>query len=350
MRKLIRYSLVSQVKGNSDRIYNIHRVVKRHLLSHLSDEQLGQAIDGLTRKLRSEFPRQTPWEDEVNNKKWIHSDLISHIVAINKEFERVSTLTSIPEVLAQNFLDGAFDLWLKGLLEEGIELINSAATLSSRHNFDDILTAEIISFLGTLRADSGEIEKAYVCFDEAHAIQKRRCMQIRAMGREPSFFDEIYLANSYNNLAGIHHAKGNYEEARIENEVAIFIKEKWRECQRREGRSLSHLLCLSYQNQATTLARQGQYDEATNMFEKALQEGRGEVSAARQGLTYHNYGCMKFEQGLIEDACRLLKSACEKREESLENHPDTAVSQHMLAVCYQKRNQGSKIENLKLSR
>jgi tetratricopeptide (TPR) repeat protein len=349
MRTLQRYSLVSRLTG-SPITYNIHREVKRHLLSHLDDAQLGQALDDLTRKLRNEFPRKTPWEDEANNKKWVHSDYISHIVAINKEFWRVSTLTSIPDVLAQNFLDGAFDLWVKGLLEEGIQLINSARSLSSSNEFDDILTAEIISFQGTLSAESGEIEAAHTYFEDALTILQKRNKQIRALGQEPTFFDEIYLANAYNNLAGVLQAEGNYPEAGIKIEVAIFLKEKWREPQRKEGRSLSHLLCLSYQNLATTLARLGEYEQATEMFEKALKEGQGEVSAARQGLTYHNFGWMKFEQGLIEEACALLKSACLKREESLENHPDTAVSQHMLALCYQKRSQGSKMENLNISR
>ncbi|KAJ4252023.1 hypothetical protein NW762_011324 [Fusarium torreyae] len=349
MRNLHRYSLVSRTTESTTVTYNIHRVVKRHLLSHLDNAQLGEAIDCLTRKLRAELPRQTPWEDEVNNKKWIHSDLIPHIAAINKEFNKVSVLTKSPEIFAQNLLHGAFDLWIKGLFEEGRELIESAMTLLSNHTFSQLLSAEIISFKGTLDADSGNIDEAHACFDKALTIQKTRLEELKGI-REPTFIDEIYLANSYNNLAGICHAKGNYAEAKVNNGVSIFLKEKWRDAQRNEGRSLSHLLCLSYQNQANTLAHERFYDEATEMFEKALQEGQDEVSAARQGLTYHNYGCMKLEQNLIEEACALLNSACLKREESLDSHPDTAASQHMLAACYQKRTQGVKMDNLKLAK
>lgn len=321
--------------------------MKRYLLNHLTDDQLREAIDSLTTRLRQFLPPQTPWENEASDKKWEHSNYIPHIVAINKEYSKVCSLTKNPQVLAQNLLHGAFDLWTKGVLEDGRELIDSALDLSNRPGFDDPLSAEIISFKGTLLADSGELDAAQKCFQTSHDIQQR---WNKEMGGTATFTDEIYLANSYNNLAGIYCALGNYKEADIHNQLSIFLKEKWRDRNSTENRSLSHLLCLSYQNQAHSFAKQRRYEEAEEMFKNALREGEGEVSAARQALTYHNYGCMKLEQGFFEEACELLKSACVKREESIDRHPDTAVSQHMLAVCYQKRKDGSKVENLQLAR
>ncbi|KAF7561168.1 hypothetical protein G7046_g2977 [Stylonectria norvegica] len=339
--KLLRYSLVSKTTKEGKITFDMHRQVKRHLLNHLKHEHLRHGLGHVLKGIHRLVPHQTPWDDEANGRKWMKFDFISHIVALNKEFTKISILVEDVELLARILLDGAFDLWIKGMLDEARELIVSAIDLCDKPGFDERLAAEIISFNGTIRGDLGELDAALESFEKSMSIQKGRLIRISKLGIGATSTDDIYLANAYNNLAGVYCAKGMYSKALDCNELSLYLKNK-----RKDELPLSHLLCLSYQNFANTLAQQDSYDEAATQYRLALAMGTGEVSTARRALAYHNFGCMRLRQNLVEEAKELLDQACRLRLDSLGDHIDTAASLHMLAVSHMRSHAENRTESL----
>jgi tetratricopeptide (TPR) repeat protein len=225
------------------------------------------------------------------------------------------------------YLDGGIYLWTKGWLADGRALTGHAKALSEAALIDGPMTAQIYSFHASILSDSGDMDEGLFYFERSLEILKNHLGSGQDSGTST---DQTLLANAWNNLAGIHCAMGNYLQAEMYNELSLQLKQKLQE----RGCPMSHLLCLSYENMASTCAGQGRYDDAAQFFEKALRAATLEESASRRALTSHNFGIMRFMQGETKEAIRLLEIAYELRVAKLGDHADTAASSHMLACCY----------------
>lgn len=308
-------------------VFSIHREVKRRLFDRLDDAQLTQGLQWITAKIRQLFPRQVPYEEDLSDKNKACARYIPHIIALNDALSRTSHLSKDPTMLAQLLLDGGIYLWSKRLLDDARALLDRSQLMCEMRSEEKVLLSEIYSIRAAVLADSGNSEEALKYFEEAMAVIKGHLMAVR--GNEGAY-DQIYLANAYNNLGAMYAQLGDYDKAKTQIEVSLFLKKKW------QGRNMpmSHLLCLSYQNLGNINAQLGAVTEAARYFEKALETATVESSTLRIALTYHNYGALNLAESKLGEARRLLEEAYQLRVEALGDSQDTAATLHLLACCH----------------
>jgi tetratricopeptide (TPR) repeat protein len=230
-------------------------------------------------------------------------------------------------MLAQLLLDGGIYLWSKRLLDDAETLLDRSQGLCEMRGEDKVLLSEIYSLRAAVLADSGNLDEALKYFERAMSVIKSHLMAAR--GNEGAY-DQIYLANAYNNLGAMYAQLGNYDKAKTQIEVSLFLKKKWQD----RNVPMSHLLCLSYQNLGNIHAQLGDFAEAARYFDKALETGTVESSTLRIALTYHNYGALNLARSNLAEARRLLEEAYQLRVEALGDCQDTAATLHLLACCH----------------
>jgi tetratricopeptide (TPR) repeat protein len=325
---LCRYSLVSKIHDKSGRCYNVHRQVKRHTLNRLSNQDLGEASTWVMARLRRLIPRQSPFAGEVTGN--LHESLgsIKHLLALKNALKALKFTAVDSTVLASLYVDGAVDIWAQGLLEDCQGLTSQALEICESTTLHASLVSQIYSFHASVRSELGHYEEG-----EKYFLASRDVIQdhIDSPGSGYTLSDNALLANAWNNLAGVYYSMKRYKKAERCNTMSLNIK-NWLGSKRQP---VEHLLCLTYLNMANTYKRQGKRDdEAAEYFGKAIEVAAGSpTSKARQALAHHNFGLLRLEQGLTENAKNLFLEATELRKEALGDHPDTAISLYMLACC-----------------
>ncbi|KAJ2902096.1 hypothetical protein MKZ38_001005 [Zalerion maritima] len=328
IKQLCRYSLVSKCRTESGIDLSVHRQVKRQVLNRLTATQLDLCSSWVMQRLRQLFPRQTPFASEFDDENSNCAPWIKHILALRNAMPTLRRRIQAPEVLASLFLDGGIYLWAKGLLSDGKSLTGEAKTLCDTLPVGKSMTAQVYSFHASILSDCGDVDRSLKYFQRSLEILKSHLIAVRDMALDS---DHALLANSWNNLAGIYNATHDYDKAEMYNELSVRQKQKIA----RKGLDVSYLLCLSYQNMASTYAGQMRYDEAAEYFGKATQLGDLTESTCRRApLISHNFGIMRLEQGRTGEARELFETAWKQRYERHGDHPDTAASLHMLACCY----------------
>jgi tetratricopeptide (TPR) repeat protein len=237
----------------------------------------------------------------------------------------------IPELLAELLVDGAIYLWERGLLAQAHQLITSAKSICEDGEYNPQLLSGVYSFQGCILSDSGDLEQARLCFTQEVYHKRWHLKDLQRKNKKPDMIDEIQLANAYNNLAGILCANGDFKEAELNNQLSLYLKERWKH----KG-DLDYLLSLSYNNFANVFGLQGRWDEAALWYQKALSIPEEKHYTPRRALVYHNFGCMRLNQGHLQEALEYLTEAVQLRIEKLGDHYDTANSLHILATCYRK--------------
>lgn len=316
-------------------VFSIHRQVKRQLFDRLDDVQLTQGLQWITAKMRHHFPRQVPYEEDLSDKNKACARYIPHILALSDALSRTSHLSKDPTMLAQLLLDGGIYLWSKRLLEDAKGLLDKSQLMCEMRGEDQVLLSEIYSIRAAVLADSGNLVEALKYFEQAMSVIKRH---LKAVKGNEGTYDQIYLANAYNNLGAMYAQLGDYDKAKTQIEVSLFLKKKWQD----RNVPMSHLLCLSYQNLGNINAQLGDFAEAARYFDKALETATVESSTLRIALTYHNYGALNLVQSKLTEARRLLEEAYQLRVEALGDSQDTAATLHLLACCHhQSRGEAS---------
>jgi tetratricopeptide (TPR) repeat protein len=332
--------LISKSRGAQGLRFSLHRQVKRHVITRSPTDALERGVSWVVQRLRQLFPRQSAFTGELDDTNHNCGEYINHVLALRDSFPILRRLTLEAESLASLFLDSGIYLWARGLTEDGKALTGLAEELCGTGHFAGQMSAQIYAFHASVLSDSGDNHDALEYFERSLVVLKGflRSAQNRVL---PS--DEALLANAWNNLAGIHCALGNFDEAEMYNDMSLQLKQKLHNA----GQPVSHLLCLSYSNIANTYALQGYYEEASKFFEKALEVGVTSDSLSRRALTSHNYGHMRLAQNMVEDARQLFENAYRLRTKKIGDHPDTAASLHMLASCYHR---SGDVDNLLIAR
>ena len=144
-----------------------------------------------------------------------------------------------------------------------------------------------------------------------------------------------------NNLAGVYHVQGNYEEAQRYYQKAMLIFEKVL------GEDHPDT-AMTYNNLASLYKDQGNYEEALKLYwkallirEKALGEDHPDTAA-----TFDNIAGLYEDQGNYEEALTFYWKALLIRKKVLgEEHPATVATYNNLAAVY--KDQGNYEEALK---
>jgi tetratricopeptide (TPR) repeat protein len=234
----------------------------------------------------------------------------------------------LTEEFAQLLLDSATYLWERGLLDTGEKLILLAEKICEIEAVDEALKSEVYAFCATFLAESGDLEGALGYFNKQAQNRRENVAKLRVRKCEPTIVDDIQLANAFNNLAGIYFALDDLEQAETYNELSLQIKDHWK-----DHADLDYILSLSYSNIGNVHARREHWEEAAIFYTRALEASSKSPDTLKRALTYHNFGCMRLTQGMLEAALELLTEAYRLRSEKLGGHFDTANTLHMLASC-----------------
>ena len=148
-------------------------------------------------------------------------------------------------------------------------------------------------------------------------------------------------AVSYDNLALVYKAQGEYEKAKLLYEKSLRIREKIL--------GEEHLdTATSYNNLAGVYETQGEYEKAKLLYEKSLrirEKVLGEEHPST-ATSYNNLAGMYEEHGEYEKAELLYEKSLRIRERVLgEDHPDVAVSYNNLAAVYETQGEYEKTIN-----
>ncbi|EXJ78232.1 hypothetical protein A1O3_09393 [Capronia epimyces CBS 606.96] len=332
--RLQKYSLIGSYPANEDSAsvtVRVHRQVRRHLFASQTSSDLSTAFSWIVKKLRKEFPHQSPFAEPLS-RSWPQCESwISHLIALNEVAVAYRNKLPVSEGLAEVLVDGAIYLWERGLLAQGRDLILSARNICESGATDQLLLAEVYSFHGCILSDAGEIDKALFCFNQQVNIRRNQLHELKRQNVAASMWDEIKLANAYNNLAGILTAHRDFDKAGMYNDFSLQLKERWKHTV-----DLDYLLTLTYQNFANNLAQQEKWDVAAEWYDKALAIPEEKHYFPRRALLFHNYGHLRLQQSMLPEACTLLTEAVQLRTTNLGDHYDTANSLHLLACCYRK--------------
>jgi tetratricopeptide (TPR) repeat protein len=102
-------------------------------------------------------------------------------------------------------------------------LLNKAKLIYEMHDEDKVLLSEIYSIRAAVLADSGNLDEALKYFELAMTVIKEHFMAVE--GNEGTY-DQIYLANAYNNLGAMYVQLGDYDRAKTQIKVSLFLKKK----------------------------------------------------------------------------------------------------------------------------
>ncbi|KAJ5903254.1 hypothetical protein N7504_005637 [Penicillium tannophilum] len=331
-----RYSLT--VSGPPGKELSVHRLVQQYCLDRLTVSERQRSFEIAIRLLRHVFPRQSPFAEPLSEEwpeceKWV-----THVTSLLNRLAQLDAQLSSIEQVAELFLDASIYLWERGLLSSGERLIMTAKRICENQNTSNFnnnaLASDIDAFQATFLAEQGDLSGALECFERQAHDRRSNLASIQDRGDRPTMVDEIQLSNAYNNLAGICLSMGRLADAEIWNILSLQIKEYWHaQVKITDHVKLDYLLSLSYSNTANLYGRQRRWEKGAEYYNRSLEASKDSKDLLRRALTFHNYGCMRWEEGKTPVALELFSEAFQLRKGKLGDHFDTANTLHMIACC-----------------
>jgi tetratricopeptide (TPR) repeat protein len=150
-------------QGNQD-IYSVHRLLQRRLLQDLDkDPREREEIFCMAFELiRERLPR--PSVDTPDSLKWnVFKEYLPHVLSLQRVYYEGQGVIAPFVRLAELFRDGGVHLWQRGLIYDGLRLLNSAEAILDKLQCDEyqlradihIATALLIQYFGiSHRAES----------------------------------------------------------------------------------------------------------------------------------------------------------------------------------------------------
>lgn len=313
--------------------------MQQYCLDRMTRSERQDCFEIATEILRREFPRQSPFAEPLSE-EWPQCDKwISHVTSIHKHVSHLDGELQLGEHIPELFLDASIYLWERGLVSAGETLALTAkriyqAQMPTTWN-NKCLLSEINASLAALRAAQGDLKGAFRYFQAQADDRRDNISAMREKGECPTIVDDIQLANAYNNLAGISFSLDRLTDAEVWNTISLKIKEHWHtHAGLNDHVKLDYLLSLSYSNIANVFGKQQRWEEAALNYSRSLEASKESKDLHRRALTFHNYGCMRWEEGQVSVALDLLSEAFQLRTQKLGDHFDTANTLHMIACCH----------------
>ena len=174
---------------------------------------------------------------------------------------------------------------------------------------------------GVYRA-KGDYDLAIVFFEKALKIAEAKAGK-----------DHPDTATTYNNLALVYQAKSEYDRAIAFFEKALKIRE--------EKLGKDHpSTATTYNNLAMVYQAKGEYDRAIEFYEKAMKIKEDKLGKDHPDTVnmYNNLATVYSAKGEYDRAIAFFEKARKIREETLgKNHPDTACTYNNLAGVYKAK-------------
>jgi tetratricopeptide (TPR) repeat protein len=200
--------------------------------------------------------------------------------------------------------------------------------------------------LGNLYDQMGKIYAGRVERGESSDYQAETAQAIeyfhKAANLYKDFGDDVGLASSLNNLAGLYESQDKYEQAEPLLVQALEMRERLLKEEHPDvANSLSRLAALYYS--------QGKYEQAEPLLMQALEMRKRLLREEHQNVAngLNNLAALYHSQGKYEQAEPLYMQALELRKRfSGEEHPDVASSLNSLAALYYSQGKYEQAEPL----
>lgn len=202
------------------------------------------------------------------------------------------------------------------------EAVERAETARPR---DPVLLAAALNALGMLCKDTGT-------YDEGRRHYERALELLDEAGATPHD-----IATIYHNLGGMMHARGDWAAA--EELARRGLSLRLAAAEQRPDAVVADMIAL-----AAILEGTGKYDEAAECCREALArlqalpDDMARTLASEFAVALNNLGSMEARQGRYDKATALLERALGvKRRLLAPDHPDVALSMHNLASVWMRR-------------
>ncbi len=310
---LTKYSLIN--RDPNSRSYSIHRMVQAVLKERMDNDTQLMWAERTVKAVYKAFP-------DVVFKNWsVCERMIPHVKACrelieNSKFEFQEAAGLLNE--AGNYLKE------RGLFGESKPFFIKALDIRKKVLGEDNLDlAETFNDFAGLYQAQGKYEEAEKFYNKALDIRKK------VLGK-----DDPDLAETFNDFAGLYQAQSKYEEAEKFYNKALDIRKK---VLGEDDPDLAE----TFNNFAGLYQVQGKYEEAEEFFNKALEINKkifGENHPDYASIIA-NLGSLYQAQGKYEKAEEFHNKALEINKKILgENHPDYATIIANLGSLY--RHQG----------
>lgn len=164
IQDLTNRKLITSKKQGDREVFSVHRLLQHRLLEDLDENiQERDEIFGLAFELiRERLPR--PSIDSPDSVKWtVFREYLPHVLTLQRIYNDGLPMVTPFVRLAELFRDGGVHLWQRGLIYDGLRLLNSAEAILERLACDEdqlridihIATALLIQYFGiSHRAES----------------------------------------------------------------------------------------------------------------------------------------------------------------------------------------------------
>jgi tetratricopeptide (TPR) repeat protein len=205
--------LISTKKQDGRESYSVHRLLQHRLLQDLEGDEREEVFDMTFQLVRDRLPR--PSIDTPDSNKWnVFKEYLPHVLSLQRIFDEALPIMTPFIGLAELFRDGGVHLWQRGLIPDGLRLLNSAEEILDKLDCDEdqlradinIATALLIQYFGiSHRAESRQ--------RFAKILEIRRKFEANAAPGTFTVDDEMRLCNANADYGNALLQFNNYREA-----------------------------------------------------------------------------------------------------------------------------------------
>lgn len=205
--------LISIKKQDGKESYSVHRLLQHRLLQDLEGADRETIFNMTFELVRDRLPR--PSIDTPDSNKWnVFKEYLPHVLSLQRIFDDTLPIMTPFVGLSELFRDGGVHLWQRGLIPDGLRLLNSAEAILDKLECDEdqlradinIATALLIQYFGiSFRAESRQ--------RFAKILEIRRKFEANAAPGTFTMDDELRLCNANADYGNALLQFNNYKEA-----------------------------------------------------------------------------------------------------------------------------------------
>jgi tetratricopeptide (TPR) repeat protein len=311
--------LISVKKQDNREFFSVHRLLQHRLLQDLEENvQERDAIFNLAFELiRERLPR--PSLDSPDSVKWtVFKEYIPHVLTMQRIYDDGMTMIQPFVRLSELFRDGGIHLWQRGLIYDGLRLLNSAEAILDRIgecnceacrncNKDqlridiNIGTALLIQYFGISHRAESKLR-----FGKILEI-RRKLSAAAAMTKD----DDITLCNASADYANALLQFNNYEEA---EPIYQECHEKYQQWGTEDDIDLSFEYAKFNHHMGLCRMYKKDFAEARALSEKAVELVSRQTSQLQLTLRFKfDLGCIVLQSGDAEKALEIQEQILNTR-------------------------------------
>ncbi|RDW58286.1 hypothetical protein BP5796_12216 [Coleophoma crateriformis] len=270
-RSLVNRHLVTATMQHKKQSLTIHRSLKQYLIHFMDEQGSGKLSLVFSRALaivRKAYPVGHELQAPTNH-TWAQCETtLPHVTSLHSIFEKWSPRILPTLTLATLLTDVANYMWERGIVREGITIMDTGeAVCSSLKHLKDITTvhAHICAIALSIHADLGYSgrQRAYNYALKGLALRQDRVKSLKIVGIAQKV-DFLNLANAWNDVGVMLIQQHEFEEAQLYFNESLRIKREWT-----TEDDIPWHYGETYKNMAFVELSRGNLDEAKTYVQKA---------------------------------------------------------------------------------